>query len=135
AWQPDSPAIERRHGIDSYPVEPVRACLVERNDIGMRLGDVQQEILVADARQAILLGSRRQSWQVVDGHFLDALDIVLGRVRQRRPGEDLRPGLRWISYYEPILAERLSVEEHRRLERGKELLVDALRRQRRRVDA
>ena len=43
--------------------------------------------------------------------------------------------MRRIAYHEAVLAERLFVEEHRWLEPGKELLVDALRRQRWRVDA
>src|SRR5262245_45430125 len=100
----------------------------------MSLSDVQQKLLVADARQTILRGGRRQPRQVVDGRFLEPLDIALGRVRQWCPGQELRPGLRRIAYHEPILAERLSVEEHRWLECGKELLVDVLCRQRWWVD-
>jgi hypothetical protein len=56
AWQPDPPAIEGRHGVDPDPVEPMRTRLVERDNVGMGLDDLQQKCLVAETRQAILLG-------------------------------------------------------------------------------
>src|SRR6266542_2439147 len=66
--------------------------------------------------------------------FLDPLDIALSHRRQWRPSKEPRPRLHRIAYHEPVFAERLFVEEYRWLERGKELLVDALRHQRQRVD-
>src|SRR5262252_4405851 len=54
--QPDPPAIEGQHAIDPDPVEPVCARLVEWDDVGMRLDDLQQKVLVTEARQTILLG-------------------------------------------------------------------------------
>src|SRR5215471_17168942 len=67
--------------------------------------------------------------------FLDALDIAPGCERQWRAGKKLRPWPRRIAGHEPILTERLCIEKHRWREYGQELLVEALGRQRRRVDA
>src|SRR5215467_13738267 len=66
--------------------------------------------------------------------FLETRNITLGRGRQRRAGKKLRPGLRRIAGHESLFTERLFIEEHCRLECGKELLVEALCRQGWRVD-
>src|SRR5262245_13127687 len=48
AGQPDPPAIEGRHGIDPNPVKPVCTRLVEWDDVGMCLDDLQQKVLVTE---------------------------------------------------------------------------------------
>jgi hypothetical protein len=79
----EGPNIERRHRVDADAPFAVGSRLIERDDAGIGLDDVQQVVAVTHMREACLLFVGRQSRHVVDRSFLDARDVALHPRRQR----------------------------------------------------
>src|SRR6516162_586283 len=69
------------------------ASLVEGNDIGMGLDDLQEEVFVAHPGKTEFLLLLRQGCEIVDFVFFDARNIALGLPRKRSFGEEIRPWL------------------------------------------
>jgi len=91
--------------------------LVKGNDAWVGLHHGQQEVTIADARQPVLFLIRGQAGQVVCVCGLDAQDVALGSLGQRRARQKGTPRRRvgglalWRTRHQPILAEGFAVEE------------------------
>ena len=137
AREAERPDVERRDRVDADAPFAVGPRLVEGDDAGIRLGDVEQEIPVAHLRQPRLLFRGRQAGKVVDLCFLDAGNVALRLRRQRGLSEQLRPRRPAAGNQELVGAERLAVEEHAapQAERPIEITVRAFVRESHGIDA
>ena len=111
------PGVESGIGVDAHAEESLGAVVVEGNDVGMHLRDVEEEVAVAHPGQPLLLFPVRESRHVVGvrAPVVESRDIP-ARVRgQRGPGEPVGPVDCTVPsgppHHQPILAEHLLREE------------------------
>ncbi len=144
ARQTQPPAIERRFRVDAHAPFAMSPGLVERDGARIQLGDVQQKVAIADARQPILLFRRRQAGHVIDLALFDAQNTGLGLVGQRRLIEKgfqaagaATTARSRTTHHQLVAAEGLPVEIGGALqsERAIDVRLVALPGQRHRIDA
>ena len=124
----ERPHVERRDGVDADAPLAVGPLLVERNDAGIGLDHVQQVVAITHRGEARLLLGRRQPRHIIDRGFLDAHDVASHLWRQRRVGEQLRPGSALRHGDQLVGAKRLLVEKYAATqpERGIEIGVRSI---------
>ena len=123
AGQADAPAIERGFVVDAASELAVRRLLIIADDLWIYLGDVGQERGVTGTGQPIHRFRRGEAGQIVDRASLDADDVALGPIAERRVakriGEVGGAGCDGFGQNrEMIAAIGLAIEEHRFAQAG-----------------
>jgi hypothetical protein len=116
--EPGSPAVERGYGVDAAAPPTVSDVQVVRQHSGIGLDDLQQVVLVRDARQAVFLLRRGEPGHVVLIAVLDAENVLAhlpGQRRLREIGRRVRAAFT-LADDEPVDAERFAIEEHGRVQ-------------------
>jgi hypothetical protein len=97
--------------VDARAPEVGRHPLEVGHRVGGHADDVEQVVAIAHTGEPLAFLRPGQPRQVVVLHFVHARDVASCRVGQRRPSEDLRPGLDPRARRQVVRAEGLLVEE------------------------
>ena len=80
--------VQRRNCVDTHAKEVVRTRLIQLDNLGIGLDQIQQEILVTHARQPALLLCLRETRHVIHFVGLEPGNVTLRLDRKRRHGEE-----------------------------------------------
>ena len=109
----EGPAVECRNRVGADPEPAMCPRLIESYYRGVGLDQVAQEVAVADLRESQLLFRAAETWQIVLRPSLNTHDILARSRRQRYRGNELSHGYVAPADREPVLVERLTIEERR----------------------